>query len=296
MHVGFSKVAAGTVAFILIAVFQAGFLAPALPAQLTAMQRRTDPPAILLLASAAAGIAAVFVTEAPGYSHFSFLYFANVSLALLGAKGLNVLVAGRFWQGRGRSAGLTCVGLVVLLAVLQLAQLPWPALAWLGHNLPAATTALLIQRSRIPLPIAPCQRNTDRDLFKQAAHFAPDPVVIMLPRQASGAFYCEAFWLVVHMPLQTVSSYALTFIPGAASPPLNQILASRLQHMNAAIALASRGILSVSDLTAIASTLDHRRAVLVLADSSLAPDRAAGVKRVTSNARLAVWQILSPGD
>ncbi len=292
MDFGFSKVAAGAVAFILIAVFQAGFLAPAL---LTAMQRRVDPPAILLLASAAAGIAAVFVTEAPGYSHFSFLYFANVSLSLLGAKGLNVLVAGRFWQGRGRPAGLTCLGLIVLLAGLQFAQLPWPTLAWLGHNMPAATTALLTQRSRIPLPIAACQRNPDADLFRQAAPFAPDPVVIMLPKQASGAFYCEAFWLVVHMPLQTVSSYALTFIPGAASPPLNQILASRLQHMNAAIALASRGILSVSDLSAIASTLDHRRTVLVLADRSLSPDRVTGVEKVGSNDRLALWHILSPG-
>ena len=175
MHVGFSKVAAGTVAFILIAVFQAGFLAPALPAQLTAMQRRTDPPAILLLASAAAGIAAVFVTEAPGYSHFSFLYFANVSLALLGAKGLNVLVAGRILAGSGPerwpdlrwarcAAGRTAIGAASLAG------------SCVARSQPACgDDGAASQRSRIPLPIAPCQRNTDGDLFKQAAHFAPIP-------------------------------------------------------------------------------------------------------------------------
>ena len=62
--------------------------------------------------------------------------------------------------------------------------------------------------------------------------------------------------------------------------------------MNAAIALASRGILSVSDLSAIASTLDHRRTVLVLADRSLSPDRVTGVEKVGSNDRLALWHIL----
>jgi hypothetical protein len=94
-NLGFPKLVAGMVAFILIAVFQAGFLTPSLPIQIAAMRRHPQSSEILLLGSSIAGVAGVFLTEAPGYSHFSFIYFANVSLPLLGAQGLHRLI----WKG-----------------------------------------------------------------------------------------------------------------------------------------------------------------------------------------------------
>ena len=296
MNAGFSKTAAGVVAFALIAVFQAGFLAPALPVQFAAMRQQPDKAAMLLLASAIAGIAGVFTTEAPGYSHFSFLYFANLAHPLLGAQGLHLLITGRCWAGQNRAAGLTCFGLTMLLAGLHFAQLPWPTLDWLGHSWPGAAAALVARQPGTAAPIAACRRETDTNLFAETAHFAPDSIVIMLPKRPSGAYYCEAFWLVVRTPLQTVSDYALTYIPGVASPPLGQILATQLQHMNAAVALASRGTLSVSDVNSIAGTLDQRRATFVLADSTLSPDSGSSLDRIASNDRFSLWRVLRPGS
>jgi hypothetical protein len=291
---GLSSVTAGALAFALIAIFQAGFLAPTLPVEFAAMRRHADPAGILLLASAIAGIAAVFVTEAPGYSHFSILYFANVALPLLGARGLHLLLAGRCWSGGHRTAVLMSLGLTTLLATLHFAQLPWRTLDWLGHTWPRTAAALLTGRSLSASPIAACRHDGDADLFDLAAHSAPDPIVIMLPKQPSGSSYCEAFWLVVRTPIQIVSQYALTFIPGAASPPLNQILATLAQHMTAASILASRGILSVSDLVAIAGTLKQRRAVFIFADSTLIPSSKTDLEWLGSNDGSTLWRVRRP--
>jgi hypothetical protein len=291
---GLSKQLAGAIAFALIAFFQAGFLTPALPVCFAALRRQADSAAILLLGSAVAGIAAVFATEAPGYSHFSFLYFANVSLALLGARGLHLLIEGRCWHGKRRPAVLTCFGAVALLACLHLAQLPPLALTRFATRWAATSTALLTGESVFAPPIAGCRRDADVDLFSKAPLSGPNPIIIVLPKVRSGQLYCETFWLVVQTPLQMVSDYALAYIPGSASPPLARILATRVQHMNAAIGLASGGVLSVSDIVAIAATMDRRRPVFLLADDTLSPSADGGVEWVASNDRFALWRVVLP--
>jgi hypothetical protein len=291
---GLSKQVAGAIAFALIAVFQAGFLAPALPVCFGALQPRARDAVFLLLGSAVAGVAAVFATEAPGYSHFSFLYFANISLSLLGARGLHLLVAERSWQGKRRLAVVACFIAVAFLACLQLAQLPLPALAIFTTRWVGAARALASGQPTVTLPIAACRRDTDADLFSKASLDGPDSIIIMLPKIRSGSLYCEALWLVVQTPLQTVSDYALAYIPGSASPPLDRILATRVQHMNSALGLASRGVLSVSDILSMAATLDRRRPVFLLADESLSASAVGGVEWVAANDRFALWRVLPP--
>ncbi|GAU83447.1 hypothetical protein [Bosea sp. BIWAKO-01] len=294
MDAGLGKLLAGALAFALIAFFQAGFLTPALPVCFAALRRQADSAAILLLGSAIAGIAAVFATEAPGYSHFSFLYFANVSLALLGARGLQLLIEGRCWHGRRRAAVLTCFGAVALLACLHLAQLPSLVLTRFVARWAATSTALMTGKSELAPPIADCRRDADVDLFSKASLGGPDPIVVVLPKVRSGQLYCETFWLVVQTPLQVVSDYALAYIPGSATQPLARILTTRVQHMNAAIGLASGGVLSVSDIVAIAATMDRRRPVYLLADNTLSPSVDGGLEWVASNDRFALWRVVLP--
>ena len=125
-----------------------------------------------------------------------------------------------------------------------------------------------------------------------AAHTAPDPIVIMLPRQPSGTYYCEMFWLLVDTPVQAVSNYALSFVPGVAAPPLDRILADRLRYMNAASGRAAAGTLSVADIAAMAETMAAGRPVLLFADATLTAGRDAPLERIAGNDRFTLWRIL----
>ena len=285
-HLGLSKLVAGMVAFMLIAVFQAGFLTPGLPVQIISMWRRPKISEIMLLGSAIAGIAGVFLTEAPGYSHFSFIYFANVSLPLLGAQGLHQLKSRRI---RATRYLFPCYGSVVLLAFMQLAQLPWPTVTWLAqHWLLAA-----VQRTpATTTQIATCLRDADVDLFSQA-RLAPGQIVLFLPRAPSATFYCETLWLVVRTPSQAISDYALSFIPGTAYPALDQILRLRKQHMSAALNSASGGVLSVPDVLSIAGTLPPGQSLIVFAERTLVPNPGSRLEWVAANDRFNIWRTSS---
>jgi hypothetical protein len=283
-RLGLSELVAGVIAFTLIAVFQAGFLTPALPAQIISMWRHPKISEILLLGSAIAGIAGVFLTEAPGYSHFSFLYFANVSLPLLGAQGLR-----RLNSRRTKATGcfFACYGSVILLAFIQLAQLPWSTVNWLTqHWLLAA-----IPGRSTTTQIATCQRDADVELFSQARP-APGQIVLFLPRAPSGTFYCETFWLVARTPFQAISDYALSYIPGTANSELNRILRLRQKHMKAALQSASGGVLSVPDVLSIAGTLPPGHSLLVLAERTLVPNLTARLELIVANDRFNLWRSL----
>jgi hypothetical protein len=125
-----------------------------------------------------------------------------------------------------------------------------------------------------------------------AMRAAPDPIVIMLPRQPSGTYYCEMFWLVVETPVQAVSNYALTFVPGAAAPPLDRILADRRRYMNAAITRAAGGTLSIADIAAMAETMVPGRPVLLFSDATLTAGPDARLERIAGNDRFTLWRIL----
>jgi hypothetical protein len=295
-QLGLPKLVAGIAAFILIAVFQAGFLTPGLPMQIIAMRRRLQAPEILLLGSAIAGIAGVFMTEAAGYSHFSFLYFANVSLPLLGARGLHRLIGKGGWAMGHRFSLFACFGSVVLLALLQLAQLPWSTATWLAeHWLPGAIQ-LAAGQSAPTTEIATCRHDADADLFAQASRYGPDQIVMFLPRSPSGTFYCETFWLVARSPSQTISDYALTIPPGKADPAFDRILHLRQQHMNAALQRASGGVLSVPDVLSMAGTLPPGRPLLVLAEGSLVPYPRSALERIAANDRFTLWLVAKSGE
>ena len=84
MRWGLPWLPSGLVAFAVIAVFQAAFLTPVLPASFVEIRKRMRDVDILLIGSAIAGIGGFFLTEAPGLSHISFLYFSSISFSLLG--------------------------------------------------------------------------------------------------------------------------------------------------------------------------------------------------------------------
>src|SRR4029077_5892923 len=143
MRHGMAVIPAGMIAFAVIALFQAGFLLPALPRQFAAMLREASESEVLLLGSAIAGIAAVFMTAAPGFSHFSFLHFSSIGLSLLGGRGLERMISKR----EARTPWIRCADLLamlalVLLAGLQFSQLPRKTIAQLGGDVTASALAL----------------------------------------------------------------------------------------------------------------------------------------------------------
>ena len=291
MRHGMAVIPAGMIAFAVIALFQAGFLLPALPRQLAAMRRQASETEVLLLGSAIAGIAAVFMTVAPGFSHFSFLHFSSIGLSLLGGRGLQLMVSERAARKPWiRGAELLAMLAVVLLACLQLSQLPRKTIAQLGGDLSASTLSLP-NLSQQPAPrLASCARDQDGDLLASAGRVARDPVVILLV----GGDCAPVWWLMRH-PLQTIDDFFLTFASGSANSRLQQILSTRAEHMHAAVALGGQGILSVADLVAIAGTVDERHPVFLLADRKLSPKGDPHLLAVAGNDRFILWRLEAPG-
>jgi hypothetical protein len=291
MRHGMTAIPAGMIAFAVIALFQAGFLLPTLPRQLAAMRRQASESEVLLLGSAIAGIAAVFMTVAPGFSHFSFLHFSSIGLSLLGSRGLQLMVSRR--EARKpwiRGADLLAMLAVVLLACLQLSQLPRKTMAQLGDDLSASALALP-NLSQQPAPrLASCARDQDGDLLASAGRMASDPVVILLVSD-----YCAPVWWVMRAPVQTMDDFFLAVVTGSTNPLLQQILSTRVEHMHAAVALAGQGILSVADLVAIAGTVEERRPVFLMADRTLSPKGDPHLLAVAGNDRLILWRLEAPG-
>lgn len=290
MGAGFSPLLAGLLGFAVIAVFQAGFLTPALPWGLRGATHR-DGKAIRLMAGCGlAGICAVFLTTAPGYSHFSFLYFANACLSLLASRGLVSLLAGHGMTRTPARIPVLC-GIAILM-VVHLAQLRGPALNWLTVTAPRIAAGLIWpDAAREASPAAACRHTEDAALFADAIGEHGKPIVIFLPAVPTGSFYCETMWLVVGRPIQTVSNYALTFVPGRASDGLSGVLNARASHMAAAMGLSARGVLSVADILALRRTLDPATDVFVMADQALVPDNAEGVIAMGVTSRFKLWYI-----
>ena len=99
------RLAAGILAFLLIVLFQPGFLLPTLICELRHMARRGASPAqTLMIGASIAGIAAVFLIQAPGHSHFTFLQYSNICLSILGAQGAQRILSRDAWLNAGGGA------------------------------------------------------------------------------------------------------------------------------------------------------------------------------------------------
>jgi hypothetical protein len=80
---------AGAIGFLVMAVMQAEFLAPAFIYACARMTRGFTLAQFVLVAASFAGVSGTMLTEAPGGSHFSLMHAANLSMSLLGGLGLD---------------------------------------------------------------------------------------------------------------------------------------------------------------------------------------------------------------
>jgi hypothetical protein len=118
-------------------------------------------------------------------------------------------------------------------------------------------------------------RDQDADLFARAGRVSPAAVVIVIPAIS----HCGPFWWIVSFPLQTISDYLLTFVPGRATEPaLQEKFRTQKQHMDHALISAAQGVLDVPDVVAIARTVGVGRPVFVMAPRGLSVQPNIGVQ------------------
>jgi hypothetical protein len=291
---GFAAIPAGMVAFAVIAFFQAAFLTPALPSYLCRMRSNARDVDILLLGCGIAGLSGFFLTRAPELSHVSFLYFSNICFVLLGALALQLMVqeAGPrpLWRSR---YGLACLVAIVLLACLQIVQIPMAAVAWIGSHW---SSSLISVASRSPgeLPrLSPCMREDDAKLFAQAGAISPAGIVIPIYQTT----HCPAFWWVVRHPIHTLNIYLLQHVPGrAVDPALQAKIQIQQQRMSHAWEAAAKGILDVADITALAETLKNRAPIFVLAPLALSIEKTERLQLVGASDAFGLWRVSLPRD
>jgi hypothetical protein len=291
MRWGLPALPAGIAAFAVIAIFQASFLTPALPMSFIEIRKRAREIDVLLLGAAISGIAGFFLTEAPGYSHVSFLYFSNISMSLLGAWGLQGMISGLHRKSL-RDGGLEwgAILAISILVCLHLAELPTKTVAWLGSRWSASALGLVDFSTEAIPRVAPCMRDQDADLYARAGRASPAAVVIVIP--AVGLRNCGPFWWIVRFPIQSISDFALHYIPGKATlSTLQEVLSTQQRHMFHAIASAARGVLDVDDITAMAKTVSEARPVFVMAPRVLSVQADSTLQMVDTNESFALWQI-----
>jgi len=115
---------AAAFAFLVIVVLQSSFLLPGfvrfLAASLTPGFTSLRPAKVVLLGIVIAGTSAVFLTEAPGGSHYVFLHYSKIAAIVLGAVGLSEYSARTGQNNKGWAIGI--IGGTALLAAVHLAD------------------------------------------------------------------------------------------------------------------------------------------------------------------------------
>ena len=269
------RLPAGMLAFLVMVLFQPGFLLPTLVCELRHMARHGASPAqTLLLGASIAGIAAVFLTYAPGHSQFTFLQYSNICLSILGAQGLQRILSRDGWLNAGRgarvlkAAALSSAG---LLLILQFSQLPPSSLNWLGRRTEALTAYLQAPGDRIASiqSISSCVPDDDTDLLAIAASASADPVVLLLPARSDVPFPCDIWWTVLH-PVQTIQAYAVDVIPGKASGALKERLDKRIELFHRLESASMDGRLSLPDLLMLADSFPPATPLYAIVDADLA--------------------------
>jgi hypothetical protein len=237
-------------------------------------RRGASSAQILLLGASIAGVAAVFLTHAPGHSQFTFLQYSNICLSILGAQGAQRILSRDAWHNAGRgvkarkAAVLSSAG---LLLVLQLSQLPPASLNWLGGRTEALTAYLRAPRDRIASiqSISSCVRNDDTDLLAIAANASADPVVLLLPARTDVPFPCDIWWTVLH-PVQTIQAYAVYVMPGTAAGALKERLDKRIDLFHRLESASIGGRLSLADLLMLADSFPPATPLYAIVDEDLA--------------------------
>jgi hypothetical protein len=288
---------AALLAFAVIVLFQASFFTPGVAHRLRKL--RQDPPGeaeIALMGAAIAGIAAVFMTVAPGFSQFSFMHYTSLCLAMLGAATTQRALTGVDWRryrAWTRDQAILVAATAALL-VAQLVQLPADSFRWLGRQVPTALASLAPPWHAIPRQertLTACLRDADADLLAAARAAAPDPVLVWLglpPLITS----CESRWAIVREPVDTIHWYSLEFRPGKARGALAERLQRQAALLRSAIKAAEQGRLAADDLAALAQTLADRPTFV------FAPRSAAGedprLERVAENDRFVLFRVRLP--
>jgi hypothetical protein len=236
---GASAWTAGAAGFLVIALMQAKFLAPAFVYQCARMRRQLPAAEYLLIGATIAGICGTMLTTAPGGSHFSFLHYATLSMSLLGAVGF-ARIAERIATRRGGSRDiipLAAAGLVILLVTPSAWDLGKQLYRLRGHLFAGA-------------PVLHSKAEVDPLL----ARLRKDDLVLPLLKAADQVPGIEAEWGMV---------YGVRFITyGALLHEYvgwrNRLQPSLDRRMSAAMRLegsAREGLLDSADLERIAGTL-----------------------------------------
>jgi hypothetical protein len=294
INLGIPQIVAGALAFLVIAAFQGAFLTPGLLYNMRFMMRRGPGDAEwLLLGASLAGIAAVFLTVAPGHDHFTFLQYANISMALLGAQGLQQALTDRSPSSWRKPANLLLVALTALLLIVQFGQVPASALRFAGNYFRTALSVVFHRQvdAELRRPIMSCVADGGMSNLLATAKAAPgDPVVLIVPSDKNPG-YCETFWPTALAGVQTIQYYSLNFLPGRARGMLRSRLAEQSKHMMSAYATARAGILNIQDVLAIADTLRPGRPVFVLAANGLQQERDPRLKQAAQSGGFTLLEV-----
>jgi hypothetical protein len=286
---------AGAGGFLVIAIFQAGFLTAIFYYGIWRLRRAplTDGQ-ILLIGTSVAGIAATFMTQAPGHSHFSFLQYAGISMSLLGAQALDGVLQ-RFphpGQGNWAFVGPLMVALCAMSLVLQLSEFPAETLSWLARHGRTAVAETFVRPTGTeilnPYRFACTEDRAPDDLLKQVP---TDAIVVIVPTATKLSRACEYFWAFEQQPRASVNLFTLGNIPGQLNGVIAEQFTKRSTHLLAAANQALGGHVAASDLIAIARTLPSDVAVFVLLASNIQVDPDAQILRVAQQGDVTLLKI-----
>ncbi len=301
MALGVAQPFAAAIGFLVIATCQAGFLTAGFWYDLVRMWRGAATDAdILLIGTSIAGVVAFFLTEAPGHSHLSFLQYASIAMALLGARGLDCALKSVFEEARfttGKLARIVVISTTGVLLIVQLSELPSQLWSGLDHQGRAAVTHIFAtkdQTQRRDPGLLSC--SDDRDAVDLLAQVPVKAVVVNVPSTAFALRACEYFWPLVDQPRHSINPFALRHAPEQLKGPLQARFAQRLDHLTAAVDGAIRGAVSAYDLIAIARTVSRDEPVFVLLAKSVHVDENPQILRVAEAGPLVLLRVLTPVD
>jgi hypothetical protein len=291
MKIGVAHILAGMISFAVIAMFQAAFLTPALPACLFEMRKSLRDADLLLLGCGIAGLSGFFLTEAPEFSHISFLHFSNISFVLLGGRGLQLMIEGRSsgWAQYHRIKIASYVA-IVLLGGVHFAQVPLDTVAWLGRQWSSAAINLL-EGADVPPPyLSVCMKQEDADLFARAAEESPTAIVIPIYPGTN----CASIWWVARHPIRTLNAYMMQHVPGRATDPALRVkIETQRENFFQAYEAASKGTLNVPNVIAMAETLIDKGPVFVMAPRTLSLVPTDNLRLVGSSEAFNLWRVLT---
>ncbi len=287
MSLGVNWLLAGMVTFAVIALFQPGFLTPVFFFDLKHLFKEHRDANILLAGASIAGICAVFLTNAEGYSQFTFLQYSNIAMSIIGAEGAVKLTsrvrAG--WNWRLIAFASATAGLFLL----QVIQTPTWAVTAAWANLLAKHPADVVPgvAQAVHPDISTCVRPADVEMF-QAIRQIDRKSIVIIPGIDIG---CAAMWWTAYVPLQTIQTYGVTYEPGTASPAFADRLAKRTAAFLGLQDNAAKGEVEVTALVKLAALLDTERPIFVVLKKEVHVTGGPPLTKAFENDRFVVLRI-----